>query len=171
MFSLMSFTWEKLVLGILILYVFLHSSAFFVEGAKLSAPVPWSVYAWGETQAGLSRLNRWNNFVDNPVLMPLPMSLFVFPVSRRACEVWLHSRVCHTWTSLWCTKGKLYKVQSPGLCLLFHSVFSGNTLSLLTITSITKRTVKYIVRVAVLFTAWVLPAYKLSKGKMSFVFA
>lgn len=74
---------------------------------------------------GLSRLNRWNYLVDNQMLMPLTTSLFVFSVSRRACEVWLHCRVCHTWASLWCTKGKLYKVQSPGLCLPLGYVFSG----------------------------------------------
>lgn len=67
--------------------------------------------------AGLNELNRWNNFVDKSVLMPLMMLLFVLPVSRRAWEVWLHSRLCHTWTPLWCAKGELYKVQSPGLCL------------------------------------------------------
>lgn len=84
-------------------FVLFHSSTFFAKGAKL-----------GRTKR--AQQVKWFSWL--PSAHALMMSLLVFPVSRRAWEVWLHSRVCHTWTSLWCTKGKLYKVHSPGLCFL-----------------------------------------------------
>lgn len=82
-------------------FVLLHSSTFFAGGAKLGST----------TRA---QQVKWFCWLSSAWAL---MSLILFPVSRRAWEVWLHSRVCHTWTSLWCAKGKLYKVHSLGLCL------------------------------------------------------
>lgn len=123
--SLVFLTWEKLVLGILFLMPFSSYPLSLVKGQNDVHLFLGQFMRGVSGLVGLSRLNRWNYFVDNQMLMPLTTSLFVFSVSRRACEVWLHSRVCHTWTSLWCTKGKLYKVQSPGLCLPLGYGFSG----------------------------------------------